>query len=254
MVGRQDHRALGGHVLAAGAAQPEEQQQEAAGGRAGRASRPTGSRRARGCARGAATARSFPACAMSQSTRIAAGPLRCGDGGSQGSLNGALAGGLAAGVWAAQQPADKRAFDSGYDDVELLGKAVTRGEAWPAAGWPCMWPTAPRSGPSTRAAARSCPARLVGRRRHHGADRARGPVAAGPPGRPLPPRAQGADAADRQRRAFAQAAWRHLLFGLVLGELERRLNPEGEDEPPEVPVSSNGHGNIELAVGASEAS
>jgi hypothetical protein len=26
------------------------------------------------------------------------------------------------------------------------------------------------------------------------------------------------------RRALAQATWRHLLFGLVLGELERRLN------------------------------
>ena len=55
-------------------------------------------------------------------------------------------------------------------------------------------------------------------------------------------------------RAFAQATWRHFLFGLVLGELERRLNPEGEDEPPEIPVSSNGHGNIELAVGATDAS
>ena len=55
------------------------------------------------------------------------------------------------------------------------------------------------------------------------------------------------------RRAFAQAAWRHLLFGLVLGELERRLNVEGVDEPPDVPASSNGHGNIELAVGATPA-
>jgi hypothetical protein len=55
-------------------------------------------------------------------------------------------------------------------------------------------------------------------------------------------------------RAFAQAAWRHLLFGLLLGELERRLNAEGEFEPLEgVPVSSNGHGNIEhAAVGAGE--
>ena len=54
------------------------------------------------------------------------------------------------------------------------------------------------------------------------------------------------------RRAFAQAAWRHLLFGFVLGELERRLNPADELEPPgEVDVSSNGHGNIErAAVGA----
>jgi hypothetical protein len=55
------------------------------------------------------------------------------------------------------------------------------------------------------------------------------------------------------RRAFAQATWRHLLFGIVVGELERRLNAEGEYEPPQVPVSSNGHGNLErAAVGAAE--
>ena len=52
----------------------------------------------------------------------------------QRSLRGALAGGVAAAVWAAQQPLDKRVFESDYDDVELLGKLVTRGERWPAAG------------------------------------------------------------------------------------------------------------------------
>src|SRR5829696_8987947 len=50
------------------------------------------------------------------------------------SLNGALAGGVAAAVWAAQQPLDKRAFDCDYDDLELLGKLVTRGREWPLAG------------------------------------------------------------------------------------------------------------------------
>src|SRR5918998_5912871 len=50
------------------------------------------------------------------------------------SINGGLAGGLAAAVWAAQQPLDKRAFGSRYDDVELLGKLVTRAESWPVAG------------------------------------------------------------------------------------------------------------------------
>src|ERR1044072_563131 len=49
-------------------------------------------------------------------------------------MNGALAGAVAAGVWAAQQPLDKRVFGSRYDDVELLGKLVTRGSAWPLAG------------------------------------------------------------------------------------------------------------------------
>ncbi len=49
-------------------------------------------------------------------------------------LNGALAGGLAAAVWAAQQPLDKRVLDYGYDDVEFLGKAITRGPSWPVVG------------------------------------------------------------------------------------------------------------------------
>src|SRR3954467_3162226 len=52
----------------------------------------------------------------------------------QRSLNGAVAGMAAAGVWAAQQPLDKKVFESGYDDVELLGKLVVRDNAWPAAG------------------------------------------------------------------------------------------------------------------------
>ena len=49
-------------------------------------------------------------------------------------LGGAAAGALAAGVWAAQQPLDKRVFGSDYDDVELLGKVVTRAPAWPVVG------------------------------------------------------------------------------------------------------------------------
>jgi hypothetical protein len=55
-------------------------------------------------------------------------------------------------------------------------------------------------------------------------------------------------------RAFAQATWRHLVFGIVLGELERRFNgPDDAGVPPyERVVSSNGHGDIEHAVGASE--
>jgi hypothetical protein len=52
------------------------------------------------------------------------------------------------------------------------------------------------------------------------------------------------------RRAFAQATWRHLLFGFVLGELERRLNAEPEVEPPqpETDYASNGHGSLEHGV------
>jgi len=50
------------------------------------------------------------------------------------SINGALAGGVAAAIWAAQQPLDKRVFGSSYDDLEILGKAVTRGNEWPYIG------------------------------------------------------------------------------------------------------------------------
>jgi len=51
-------------------------------------------------------------------------------------------------------------------------------------------------------------------------------------------------------RAFAQATWRHLLFGAVLGELERRLNPpEAEPEPIDAAAAaSNGHGSAEHLV------
>ena len=48
-------------------------------------------------------------------------------------------------------------------------------------------------------------------------------------------------------RAIAQATWRHLLFGVVLGEVERRLNAEPDVDIPNYDevVSSNGHGNLE---------
>ena len=52
------------------------------------------------------------------------------------------------------------------------------------------------------------------------------------------------------RSALAQATWRHLLFGIVLGELERRLNTPADAEVPsyEHVISSNGHGSLEHAV------
>ncbi len=147
-------------------------------------------------------------------------------------LNGALAGGVAAAAWAAQQPADKRAFASGYDDVELLGKAVTRGEAWPAPGLALHVANGAAFGATYSALRPFLPGPLVGRAvsmaliEH---------VALWPLGRLVDsyhPARKELTPLTGNGRAFAQATWRHLLFGLVLGELERRLNPEGEDEPP----------------------
>ena len=51
------------------------------------------------------------------------------------SLRGAVSGAVASAVWALQQPLDKRVFGCGYDDVELLGRAVVSGDAWYPAGF-----------------------------------------------------------------------------------------------------------------------
>jgi hypothetical protein len=170
-------------------------------------------------------------------------------------LRGALAGAVAAGVWAAQQPLDKRVFGSDYDDVELLGKAVTRGDAWLPAGLALhvsngavfgavyanaapLLPIPPR----TRALAAAMVEHLglwpLTRLTDH----------VHPARKELP-------TLSGNMRAFAQATWRHALFGFVLGELERRLNAEPEVELPDYrdAVSSNGHGSLEHAVSAGSA-
>src|SRR3954447_23002726 len=48
----------------------------------------------------------------------------------QTSLRAGIAGAVAAAVMTLEQPLDKRLFDSEYDDVEILGKLVTRGDHW----------------------------------------------------------------------------------------------------------------------------
>jgi hypothetical protein len=166
-------------------------------------------------------------------------------------LNGGIAGALAAAVWAAQQPLDKRVFRSDHDDVELLGKLVTRGPGWPAAGLAVHMANGAAFGAAYAVARPFIPGPPV----------AAGVAAAlaenfaswplgGLSDRHHPAR-RDLESLEGNGRALAQATWRHFLFGLVLGELERRLNPEDEFEPPaEVPVSSNGHGNIERAAAA----
>lgn len=163
---------------------------------------------------------------------------------------GALAGAVAATVWAAQQPLDKRVFGVDYDDCELLGSAVTQGPAAVPLGWVL----------------------------HAGNGALFGAIYANvAPRTPLPSWARGAAFAlaenfllwpgtaaipklhpDGKRfpklwgsgAALAQATWRHLLFGVVLGEIERRINAAPDEELPayEYVASTNGHGNIEHAV------
>jgi hypothetical protein len=171
-------------------------------------------------------------------------------------LRGAVCGAVAAAVWALQQPLDKRLFSSGYDDVELLGRAVTRGDGWYPAGlalhmqngavfgavYAHLAPFLPLA-PALRGPAVGIAEHLLLWPLGSVADRVH-------PARGQLPALAG------NRRAFAQAAWRHALFGLVLGELERRLNSAPEPAPPqpEADFSSNGHGSLEHAVSAERAS
>jgi hypothetical protein len=50
-------------------------------------------------------------------------------------MKSALAGATAATLWGVQEPLDKRLFRCDYSDVAVLGKAVSRGGAWPAVGF-----------------------------------------------------------------------------------------------------------------------
>jgi hypothetical protein len=165
-------------------------------------------------------------------------------------IRGALAGAVATGVWAAQMPVDKRVFGVAFDDVELLGKLFTRGRAWRTIGLAIhvqngavfgavyanlvpsvplpSWTLGPLAGLVENFA--SWPLMAVSERLH--------------PARDELPRVSGS------ARALAQATWRHLVFGILLGELERRLNAEPDDEPEPWThvISSNGHGNIDHAA------
>ena len=163
-------------------------------------------------------------------------------------FRGAAAGGAAAAVWVAQQPLDKRVFDCDQDDVALMGKLVTRGPEWQPIGlalhiqngavfgaaYSLLKPFVPGPPPFrglVAALAENFALWPLG----HLVDRYH-------PARDELPRYAG------NRRALAQATWRHALFGLLLGTIEHVLNDRDADEPPPIPVSSNGHGDIESAA------
>ena len=166
-------------------------------------------------------------------------------------LRGALAGAAAAAVWALQQPLDRRVFGVAYDDTELLGRwVVPAGAAWQPAGVALHLVNGAVFGAAYANVAPSLPV----------PPGLRGPLAglaehlATWPGTAVLDRVHPARSDFPQlwgsNRAFAQATWRHVLFGFVLGELERRLNPP--EEPPaavdDMTASTNGHGSAEHLV------
>ena len=138
-----------------------------------------------------------------------------------GRLRAAAAGATAATVWALEEPLDQRLLRCDYSDVALLGKAVTRGSGWRAAGlaihalngalFGLAFHDARRilSVDSRKLALGMALAEHVGLfplcyfvDRYH--------PARGEPG--IPPLLT-------NPRAFAQATWRHALFGAALGWL-----------------------------------
>ncbi len=146
----------------------------------------------------------------------------------QRTLRGGVAGAVATVVMTLEQPLDKRLFDSRYDDIEILGKLVTRGDYWRPIGFVMhvsngamfgavyarLKPSRP--GPSVLRGLR------VGLVEH---------IAAWPLtvvfDRYHPAREQLPKLATNPR-AFGQATIRHAVFGSVLGLLEDALNHRPE--------------------------
>jgi len=142
----------------------------------------------------------------------------------QRSSRGAVAGAVAAVAMTLEQPLDKRLFDCGYDDLEILGKFVTRGEAWRPIGvvlhvqngavlglaYARIRPSLP--GPGAVAGL------LAGLTEHLATWPMVALVDRYHPARRQMPKLAG------NRRAFAQATIRHAVFGIVLGVLADALD------------------------------
>jgi hypothetical protein len=138
-------------------------------------------------------------------------------------LRSASAGAAAATVWGLLEPLDQRLFACDYSDIALLGKAVTRGPRWRSGGFAVHVLNGAIFGVVFDAVRERIP--IDPRRlalgmalvehltlyplcylvdRYHPARGDEG----------LPPLLT-------NRRAFAQATTRHVVFGLILGRLVR---------------------------------
>jgi hypothetical protein len=162
-----------------------------------------------------------------------------------------VAGAAAAGVWAAQQPLDKRVFGVDYDDAELLGSLITRDRKDPAtlpAGVALHVANGALFGALYAKAAPSLP----GPRILRGVAAALAEhLATWPLTRftSLHPAGKQFPQLWGSRPAFGQALWRHVLFGALLGELERRLNEAPvAPPPPDERSATNGHGDVSHLV------
>jgi hypothetical protein len=127
-------------------------------------------------------------------------------------LRGAAAGAIAAGVWAAQERADMRVFGVDYSYSELLAKPFGGS---PAIGVPLHLANGAAFGAAYALVARRVggPGWLKGAAAGMAEHLATWPLTRFLPGVDL----------YGNHKAFAQAVWRHLLFGVLLGATEERL-------------------------------
>jgi len=130
------------------------------------------------------------------------------------------AGAAAAIVWGALEPIDRRLFRHDYSDIAVLGKAFTRGPAWQPLGFAIHAVNGAAFGLVYHELSRRMPRNprrlalelallehLVLFPTGHFVDRFH------------PARGRPGVARLFHRRAFAQATFRHTIFGLVLGRL-----------------------------------
>lgn len=133
----------------------------------------------------------------------------------------AAAGATAAAVWALQEPLDQRLVGCDYSDVAVLGKALTNGGGW----WPVGLAVHLANGALFGLVFHEARNRWPKRPRALAVGMALGEHVALYPlcyfvDRSHPRRGEsGIPPLLENRRAFAQATWRHALFGLVLSRL-----------------------------------
>ena len=161
-------------------------------------------------------------------------------------LRAVAAGAAAATIWGLQEPIDQRLLRCDYSDVAVLGKAVTRGPRWRTIGL----------------AMHACNGALFGLAYHE----LRGRVPIGPMKLALgmalaehvllyplghfvdryhPARGEpGIPPLLTNPRAYAQATWRHALFGAVLGRLAAPgvTRDAGGGAPPATPAPAAASG------------
>lgn len=136
-------------------------------------------------------------------------------------LRAAAAGAAAATVWGLLEPIDQRLFGCDYSDVALLGKGVTRGRNWHAAGFALHALNGAVFGVVFDAVRR----RVAIRPRRLAVGMALAEHVSLYPlcyfvDRYHPARGEeGVPPLLTNRRAFAQATARHVVFGIALGRL-----------------------------------